>query len=198
MKIPKIIHQIWVGPKEPPMHWINTWKNSSLEHILWNEEKLSSLKMFNQDKFDYFMNKKVYYGAADIARLEILYQYGGVYIDADTELLKPFPKEYFDYSFFAVEAYPDPRWVRRITNGILGAEKNSSIIKKYIDEISIAKRIEPCWKTIGGTLLTKVLLEDFKDKENIMLFRPEMFYPKGIDNQDSITKHYWGSTNNLY
>jgi mannosyltransferase OCH1-like enzyme len=180
------------------MAWINTWKNSSFEHVLWNEERLSSLKMFNQDKFDYFMNKKVYYGAADIARLEILYQYGGAYIDADTELLKSFPDEYFNYSFFAVEAYPDPRWVRRITNGILGAEKNSPIIKTYIDKISVAKQIEPCWSTIGGTLLTKVLLEDFKDEANILLLPPEIFYPKDINDCDAITRHFGGSTYNLY
>ena len=201
--IPKIIHQIWVGPKEPPNKWINTWKNIGFEHILWDEEKLSKLTMTNRDKFDYFMKKSVYYGASDIARLEILYQFGGLYIDADTERLKDLPNEWFDYSFFAVEADPDPRWKYRITNGILGSSKNSPIVKKYIDKIAVAKKIEPCWNTIGGTLLTEVV-KDFKNNKSILILNPYLFYPvsfKGVinkDAKDAVAKHYWGSTYNRY
>lgn len=201
--IPKIIHQIWIGPKEPPTHWINTWKNIGFKYILWDEKKLSKLTMTNRDKFDYFMKKRVYYGASDIARLEILHQFGGLYIDADTERLKDLPNKWFDYSFFAVEAYPDPRWEYRITNGVLGSEKNSPIIKKYIDKIAVAKKIEPCWNTIGGTLLTEVI-KDFKNDKSILLLDPYLFYPsssKGIispNANEAVAKHYWGSTHNLY
>ena len=40
--IPKILHQIWIGPKEPPIKLMKTWKEKHPEfrYILWNEEEL--------------------------------------------------------------------------------------------------------------------------------------------------------------
>ena len=43
-KIPKIIHQLWIGPKEPPTKFMDTWKNihekEGFEYIRWNEEEM--------------------------------------------------------------------------------------------------------------------------------------------------------------
>ena len=30
-RIPKVIHQIWVGPKEPPCLWLDTFRSDYLE-----------------------------------------------------------------------------------------------------------------------------------------------------------------------
>ncbi len=40
-KIPKIIHQIWIGPKPRPSKFMETWakKNPDFEYILWNEDE---------------------------------------------------------------------------------------------------------------------------------------------------------------
>lgn len=86
-KIPHIIHQIWIGNKPPPHKWINTWKQDYLnehkdwEYILWDDEKLNELDMINKDVY---LNELTYNGKSDIARYEILYKFGGVYIDADS------------------------------------------------------------------------------------------------------------------
>jgi len=204
MTIPKIIHQIWVGPKDPPMNWINTWKDIGFEHILWDEDKLTSLEMINQSKFDYFMENKIYYGAADIARLEILNNVGGIYIDADTERLKNFPEDWLDYDFFAVQGHnKEGKWNYRVTNGVIGATKNNNVIKKYIDKITVAKKIMPCWKTIGGSMLTTVL-DDFKTDPTVKILPAYTFYPNSswgyIDPRanEAIAKHRWGSTKGLY
>ena len=29
MTIPKIIHQLWIGPKTPPIKFMDTWKNNT-------------------------------------------------------------------------------------------------------------------------------------------------------------------------
>ncbi len=40
MSVPKIIHQIWIGPKQPPINLMNTWKEKhpDFEYIFlkWN------------------------------------------------------------------------------------------------------------------------------------------------------------------
>ena len=40
--IPKIIHQLWIGPKERPSKFMDTWKknNPDFEYIFWNEEEI--------------------------------------------------------------------------------------------------------------------------------------------------------------
>lgn len=211
--IPKKIHQIWIGTKPEPTEWTNTWKNCGYEYELWDENKLKNLKMFNQDKFDYYMNREIYYGAADIARVEILYQYGGVYVDADTERIRNFPEDYFNYDLFVLEEYPDKRWKRRIEVGIIGSSPNNKVIKSYIDQIGKSKQLMPVATTIGGTLFTKVVLEDYKDYDNIFFLDPELVLPyhedykhvwkyrlvEPVDRGDEIiTIHHWGSTRKAY
>ena len=44
IKIPKIIHQLWIGPKPAPRVFMNTWKEKhealGYQYMFWNEEKL--------------------------------------------------------------------------------------------------------------------------------------------------------------
>ena len=40
--IPKIIHQLWIGPKPRPSKFMATWKEKhpDYEYIMWNEEDM--------------------------------------------------------------------------------------------------------------------------------------------------------------
>lgn len=52
--IPKKIHQIWVGPKQPPIVWVDTWRKKYRSHYsgwdykLWGEAEVAEIKMRNQ------------------------------------------------------------------------------------------------------------------------------------------------------
>lgn len=85
-KIPKIIHIIWIGPnKYPYSKYLDTYKNKNPEWIIkfWNNKNIPELI----NKFVY--NKMTSYAAkADIIRLELLYKYGGLYVDADSKCLR--------------------------------------------------------------------------------------------------------------
>lgn len=117
-KIPKIIHQIWIGPNRPPEQF-EKWKESWLklhptwEYILWDEEKISQLKLINQE----FIDQEKNYGAkSDLIRYEIIYQFGGLYIDIDFECIKPLDFLHYccDFygSFFEVKRWRIPLWVK--------------------------------------------------------------------------------------
>ena len=45
MSIPKIIHQLWIGPKPAPTKFMNTWrdKHPDFEYMYWNEADLKEL-----------------------------------------------------------------------------------------------------------------------------------------------------------
>jgi len=84
--IPKVIHQIWVGPKEPPCLWIDTFRtdyceaNPEWKFELWSDDQVKSLPMFNES---IYTGEKMWQCKADILRLEFLWHHGGVYVDAD-------------------------------------------------------------------------------------------------------------------
>ena len=55
------------------------------DYILWDDQKVSEMNMVNKYFYD---NEQTYNGKSDILRYEILYQHGGIYVDADSVLLK--------------------------------------------------------------------------------------------------------------
>jgi len=89
--IPKHIHQIWIGPKEPPCVWLDTWRvsfsslNPGWDYTLWTDEQVQKLQMENRELYD---SEQMWQCKADILRLEILWRYGGIYIDADMVSVK--------------------------------------------------------------------------------------------------------------
>jgi len=90
-KIPKKIHYCWIGGKPIPEHnkkIMESWKKfcPDYEIIEWNESNYDFTK--NRYMREAFENKQWAF-APDYARLDIIYEYGGIYLDVDVELVKP-------------------------------------------------------------------------------------------------------------
>ena len=88
--IPLIIHQIWVGPNPIPEKSIMFIEKIKLlhpdyEYRLWKD---SDITPENFSNFDYIQKTQIYAQKADIMRYEILYRYGGIYLDIDFEIFK--------------------------------------------------------------------------------------------------------------
>lgn len=89
--IPKIIHYCWFGGNPLPelaIKCIESWKRycPDYEIIEWNESN------FDINCCDYVREAyeaKKWAFVSDYVRYKILYEYGGVYLDTDVELLKP-------------------------------------------------------------------------------------------------------------
>lgn len=87
--IPKVIHYCWFGnggKGELHKKCIQSWRDKCphYEIIEWNENNYD----IHQNRYmeEAYANKKWAY-VSDYARLDILYQQGGIYLDADVELL---------------------------------------------------------------------------------------------------------------
>lgn len=90
--IPKIIHYCWLSNDPIPeslKRCMKSWRRvlPDYEFVLWNFERFPK----EQSKWvaEAFDNRK-YAFAADYIRLYALYNYGGIYLDMDVEVLKPF------------------------------------------------------------------------------------------------------------
>jgi mannosyltransferase OCH1-like enzyme len=96
--IPKIIHRIWVGGPMPDHYrqYGEAWEklHPGWSFRLWTDEDFQNGWLQNQDLFDkaeqYVPKDAVGQFRSDVARYEILYRFGGVYVDCDVEPLKPF------------------------------------------------------------------------------------------------------------
>lgn len=89
--IPKVIHYCWFGGKPKPeniLKCISSWKKKCPDYkiIEWNEDNFCI-----EDTCDFvreaYKNQKWAF-VSDYARLQIIYENGGVYLDTDVELLK--------------------------------------------------------------------------------------------------------------
>jgi len=92
--IPKILHQLWIGPHPAPHSMMATWKakHPHFEYIIWTEAEIQrrGLVFVSQPVID-FMDELN--GKADIMRWEILYKFGGYFVDADSICIHPFESE---------------------------------------------------------------------------------------------------------
>lgn len=92
LKIPKIIHYCWFGKTEIPEHlkrYMESWKKycPDYEIVRWDESNYDISK--NRYMREAYENKKWGF-VPDYARIDIVYQYGGIYIDTDVEIIKSF------------------------------------------------------------------------------------------------------------
>jgi hypothetical protein len=98
-KIPKLIHQIWIGSNPKPTSWMKTVEDfaheNGYEYKLWTEDMIDSLEWGSFFRLrTLYDNYQSYAGRSDILRYLILYMYGGIYIDADMVIVKP--KQFLD------------------------------------------------------------------------------------------------------
>lgn len=129
--IPKVIHYCWFGYNEKPElveRCIESWKKYLPDYEIreWNEEN------FDINLCDYVRqayNEGKWAFVSDVARLWIIYNEGGIYLDTDVELHNSLDELLQTKCWFC---YDD---IRYINTGIgFGSEKGHFIIKSILDD----------------------------------------------------------------
>ena len=177
-KIPKIIHQIWLGkdmPNAEKQRCENIKNNISpdWEYKLWRDSDVDNLGNFH--------NKHLYDTAtnlgqkSDILRLFLLLEYGGIYCDTDFVFLGSFD-ELLDLDFFCGVAYDSEP---NILNSIIGSSLGNNIIKKLqmFDKPLASKDAMDVIDTTGPYFLTRRIFECFKEEHNMVVLPNSFFYP---------------------
>jgi len=126
--IPKIIHYVWLNKSNPQKvpNSIGAWKNllPDYEIMRWD------LNKFDVEKSEWVKNaleKNMYAFAADYIRFYALYNFGGIYLDTDVSIVKPFD-ELLDLPYFA-----GFDMTGKIESATIGAEPKCEWIKKCMD-----------------------------------------------------------------
>lgn len=92
LNIPQKIHVIWVGDESKrPDQWISIWRDNhpTWEFRLWGNAELERQSWRSKKQIEIFRNSGHWEGVADLMRYEILFEHGGVYVDADSTSVRP-------------------------------------------------------------------------------------------------------------
>jgi mannosyltransferase OCH1-like enzyme len=170
MKIPKIFHHVWLGNKLFPEEfkkYRNTWIrwHPDWEFVFWQDDNLPEI--INRFEFDNALN---FAQKCDILKYEIVWNFGGVYLDTDFECFKNIEPLLKDVEVFSASEKPP-----LISVGIFGAVRNHHFLQKMISELpnSFKTQIHDRQDlSTGPGLMTHVA------KNNpITVFGPKLFYP---------------------
>ncbi len=187
LRIPKIIHQIWLGSPVPEKYkyFMNSWKvkNPDWKYVLWTDKELHAFKMINKPLFD----KSTLWGTkADLLRYEILERFGGVYVDVDFECVRSMDELVYSHSFFAGIADFD-----YVNNAIIGAAPHHPLIKRVVRHLQTKTQTDIQnheWQITGPFFLNYVCYNYFKTHDDGMIYPMKFFYPLAQNNR----VNFWG------
>lgn len=203
--IPKILHQFWIGNNPPPMSLINTWieKHPGWTHIFWDEKRLQDEfpnGLLNQYQYDIMPELN---GKCDIARYEILYRFGGFFIDADTVCINRLDDFLFRNDSFSCYENELERG-NLIAAGYLASTKDNELMRNLISDLGELSESDllignvTAWITVGPRFLTKTVHKYGYNK--LSVYPSYFFIPKHYTGREYLgpakiycTQH-WGST----
>ncbi|MCI8454960.1 MAG: hypothetical protein HFE84_10160 [Lachnospiraceae bacterium] len=128
-RIPKIIHYMWLGGQKIPavlLRCMESWKKYCPDYEIrcWDESNYD----INKNSYMREAYRRGMYGfVPDYARLDILYTYGGIYLDTDVELIKGLDDMLYQEAFCCVE-----KWQNINFGGGSGAVKGSRAIGELL------------------------------------------------------------------
>lgn len=207
--IPKIIHYCWLSNDEKPdfiKQCMQTWEEvmPDYEIICWD------MNRFPVDDYPFVKaacEARKWAFAADLIRLYALYHHGGIYLDSDVMVYKPFDAFLHHGVFSSIEFHPNtylagvrkgnPKCGLGIEAAVMGAVPQHPWIKTCLEHYEKMK-FENSAKfmygnVMGGTMANFAVPLGFKYlpiyqhlEQDIHIYPPDVF---SLINKDSLIKY---------
>jgi mannosyltransferase OCH1-like enzyme len=187
--IPPILHFIWIGSpltleaKRAVESWekhhqgweIRVWTDEEVKNFSWTEDRLQQS----------FNDASTWAEKADILRLDILYQFGGIYSDMDVNCLQPFHdlivQNITFFSCFELN-YASRHYGASFYVGtaVMGASKGSPLMKYCLNHLKTQQEApsEGILKRTGPGLVSRACQAALLDHTDHILILPcSYLYP---------------------
>jgi mannosyltransferase OCH1-like enzyme len=163
--IPKILHQTYKTRDNMPRRWLGYRDKLIALHPDWkynfwtDEDNLAFVKSEFPDMLDIYQKLPKNIMRADVIRYMLLYRLGGLYLDMDYEMLRPFQ--------FGNEECVLP-WEQdgvRVANSIMASAPGHPFFKRVLDDLKAKPPLKPDMNWIevmegtGPHFLTRILEE---------------------------------------
>lgn len=183
--IPKIIHYCWFGrnPKSPLAEkCIKSWKKYCPDYkiIEWNEDNFDiNINCYAKQAYEC----KKWAFVTDYVRLYVLYNYGGIYMDTDVEVIKPIDR------FLKHDAFSGFESERVVPTGIMASKKGQDEVGhllSYYENRDFILNGKPDITT-NVRIITDMLMERglvlnncYQEVNGIALYPNDFFCPKDL------------------
>jgi len=203
--IPRILHLIWVGDEtRRPARCMQSWIDAHPDWAIriWGNADFTGRAWFNAGHMKE-MAAREWNGVADMMRWEILFDEGGVLVDADSHCLRPLPDWMLDCEAFAC-------WENEIARpgliaaGYFGTVPRNPFLAKLIEDIrqkpTVVDRM--AWETVGPQHLTDTWRAS--GYANLTILPSHFFIPRhftGVQYTGTgpvFASQEWGSTLGTY
>ncbi len=189
--IPKTIHYFWFGPRPLPelaKRCIDSWRRymPDYEIKLWNEDNFDvNMALYSKQAYA----EKKYAFVSDYARLKILHEYGGIYLDTDVELIRSLEDIVQNGGYMGLEPQEDGGVAIATGLGmacVAGADLYKKLIASYESDRFILENGRQNLSTIV-TRVTRTLQEDgfinsdtLQEIAGITVYPTDYFCPKNF------------------
>jgi hypothetical protein len=155
VKIPSVIHYVWFGrrPKGDLLErCMRTWTERLPGYTIieWNEDNYSSTHPF----FERAYREQRFGFASDLARLDILYRYGGIYLDTDVEIKKNLN------IFLSTQMFVGMELPCYLSTALIGAIAGHPLLKGLLDEYD---NLAAGQYVVNNSILTRYLLRHYPE-----------------------------------
>jgi len=177
-KIPKIIHQIWLGGEIPERYVKYREKmiqiNPNWECKLWTDKDVESFGLKNKILYN---NIKNLGARSDIFRYEILERFGGLYVDVDFDFIKPFD-DLCHLDFFAGNGHSNQP---EVFNSIIASSPNYKMISLIVSELqkkqTFNDNIDGVMNNTGPYFIAKMIFDNVNVDDNVVIFPTKFLFP---------------------
>jgi mannosyltransferase OCH1-like enzyme len=211
---PKVIHQLWlqgsnVIPEKYKIH-IEKIKNyhKNWTHIIWDETKILNLLKDYPKLLEKYYKYNHLHQKVDFSKFIILWHYGGIFLDIDVQIVKPFDKlfeDFKDYDFVVSEIVNNfifsfatcGKFSKCVNNGIYIAKQKAHILEYFYNNLFsntiFPTKILEIHFTTGPYAFNQLLRDyinsddiDHKIKSKIITLSPDYFEPCDVDTGNCI------------
>ncbi len=165
MRMPRIFHQVWVGPNPLPEEYAAYQQSWVRHHPDWE------VRLWTEDNLPQPLRRpeaaerlRVPAERSDILRLEVVWRFGGVYVDADLECLSSIEPLIQDADFFTALTGSDVADFY-----LFGAVAGHPILERGLEQIR-PQRNYGFQKTKTGPRFVNTLIADHRDE--LLLLEP--------------------------
>lgn len=193
--IPRVIHRVWVGGAPMPAAYAAFWERFVELHDGWDLTTWT-----DEGDLDWLTNRSIFVRAhshserSDVARFELLYKYGGIYVDADVEPLQPFD------SLLNSGAFAGWEQPGRLCGAVLGAAPGHPAVGRLVEAL-------PAWVERNDRRSAEVrtgpvyLTKQWQGRPDVTLYHSDAFFPVHWSKREelggpypasSMAVHHWG------
>jgi inositol phosphorylceramide mannosyltransferase catalytic subunit len=173
--IPRVLHQIWVGPHQLPEEfaaYADTWRrhHPGWEYRLWTEAEIPPDLRRPEARERLRMPAE----RSDILRVEILWREGGVYVDTDFECRGSLEPHLDSREFVTASLFP-----HRVNNAFIASVPGHVILDEALAEMK-PREFFGFDKWAAGPFFFNSIVQRHKSSPGVHLLPPELMYPRTL------------------